>query len=102
MFQFIYNEDDSEFKEREVYYLYYDDKLYYSKPLLIPVKLEIDRRERYILLNNILVNNDEEMCRDIFKFIILAKDILNIEGYRVHDCIKSGELYKEIYNKDII
>ena len=80
MFQFIYDEVDSEFKKREVYYLYYNDKLYYSMSLLIPVKLEIDRRERYILLNNILVNNDEEMCRDIFKFIILSKDILDILG----------------------
>ena len=47
MFQFIYNEDDSKIKKREVYYLYYNDKLYYSMSLLIPVKLEIDRRERY-------------------------------------------------------
>ncbi len=48
MIQFIYSEEDSNYKQREVYYLYYKDKLYYSKPLLIPVKLEINRNERYI------------------------------------------------------
>lgn len=102
MIQFIYDEVDSNYKQREVYYLYYKDKLYFSKSFLIPVKLEISRKERYILLNNILIDSDRQMCEDIFKFIISAKDILNIEGYRVHDCIKSGELYKKIYNKDII
>jgi hypothetical protein len=102
MFQFIYDEVDSNYKQREVYYLYYKDKLYFSKPLLIPVKLEISRNERYILLNNILIDSDRQMCEDIFKFIILAKNILDIEDYIVNENVNSGILYKQIYQKNII
>lgn len=102
MFQFIYDEVDSNYKQREVYYLYYKDKLYFSKPLLIPVKLEISRNERYILLNNILIDSDKQMCEDIFEFIILAKNILDIEDYIVSENVNSGILYKQIYQKNIL
>lgn len=102
MIQFIYSEEDSNFKQREVYYLYYKDKLYFSKPLLIPVKLEISRNERYILLNNILIDSDRQMCEDIFEFIISAKNILDIEDYIVNESVNSGILYKQIYQKNIL
>ena len=102
MMQFLYDEKNSKTRKREVYLLYYKDKLYYSKPLLIPVKLEIDRNEKFILLNNILIDSDRKMCEDIFKFITLAKHVLDIEGYIVNDIIASGLLYKEIYKTNII
>lgn len=102
MFQFIYDEEDSNYKQREVYYLYYKDKLYFSKPFLIPVKLEISRNERYILLNNILIDSDRQMCEDIFEFIISVKNILDIEDYIVNENVNSGILYKQIYQKNIL
>ena len=102
MIQFVYDEQDSLFKQKEVYYLYYKDKLYYSKPLLIPVKLEIDRNEKYIALNNIIINSDKKLCEDLFEFIISMRELLDIEGYTVSDVISSGLFYKEVYHKDII
>lgn len=102
MMQFLYDEKDSKSRQREVYLLYYKDKLYFSGNFIIPVKLEIDRNEKFILLNNILIDSDRKMCEDIFKFIILVKDILDVEGYTVSDIVASGLLYKEIYQKDII
>ena len=80
----------------------YKDKLYYSKPLLIPVKLEIDRNEKYITLNNIIINSDKKLCEDLFEFIISMRELLNIEGYTVSDVIASGLFYREVYQKDII
>ena len=102
MMRFLYDEKNSETRKREVYLLSYQDKLYYSGNFIVPVKLEIDRNERFVLLNNILIDSDREMCEDIFKFIILAKHILDIEGYTVSDAVASGLLYKEIYQRDII
>ena len=102
MMRFLYDEKNSETKKREVYLLSYQDKLYCSGNFVVPVKLEIDRNERFILLNNILIDSDREMCEDIFKFIILAKHILDVEGYTVSDVVASGLLYKEIYQKDTI
>ncbi len=102
MFQFRYNEEDSRLKNREVFYLYCDDKLYYSQPLLIPVKLEINRNKRSILLNNILITSDIKMCKDIFEFIIAIKEILDIDNYTVDNSVNSGDFYRELYKKEII
>jgi len=102
MMRFLYDEKNSETRKREVYLLFYKDKLYCSGNFIVPVKLEIDRNERFVLLNNILIDSDREMCEDIFKFIILAKDILDVEGYTVSDDVASGLLYREIYQKNII
>lgn len=102
MMQFLYNERESRFKQREVYFLYYKDKLYYSGNFVVPVKLEINRNERFILLNNTLIDSDRKMCEDIFKFIILAKHILDVEDYTVSDIVASGLLYREIHQKDTI
>jgi hypothetical protein len=102
MMQFLYDEKNSTSRHREIYLLYYKDKLYCSGNFVVPVKLEIDRNDKSILLNNILIDSDREMCEDIFKFIILAKHILDIEGYIVNDIIASGLLYKEIYKTNII
>lgn len=102
MIQFKYNEIDSESKQREVYIIYYEDKIYYSKPFLVPVKLEIDRERREITINNIIIDSDREICIEIFKTIISMKEILNIKDYHINKDIKSGELYKQIYQKDIL
>lgn len=102
MMQFLYDEKESKIKKREVYFLFYKNKLYCSGNFVVPVKLEINRNDKSILLNNILIDSDREMCEDIFKFIILAKHILDIEGYVVSDDVASGLLYKEIYKTNII
>lgn len=102
MMQFLYDKKESKIKKREVYFLYYKDKLYCSGNFVVPVKLEINRNDKSILLNNILIDSDREMCEDIFKFIILAKHILDVEDYTVKDIVASGLLYREIYQKDII
>lgn len=102
MIQFRYNETDSNLKHREVYYLYYKDKLYYSKPFLIPVKLEINRDEKEILLNNLIIDFDKQMCIDIFELIVSMKQIFDIENYLISNHVKTGELYRQIYKKDII
>lgn len=102
MMQFLYDEKESKIKKREVYFLYYKDKLYCSGNFVVPVKLEINRNDKSILLNNILIDSDREMCEDIFKFIILAKHILDVEDYTVKDIVASGLLYREIYQKDTI
>ncbi len=102
MFQFIYDEKDSKMRQLEVYFLYYNNKLYHSGNMLLPVKLEINRIEKHITLNNIIANSDKEICKELFDFIISIKDILDIKDYSVGTCVSSGMLYKEIYNKNII
>lgn len=102
MMQFLYDEKNSKSRQREVYLLYYKDKLYCSGNFVVPVKLEINRNDKSILFNNILIDSDREMCEDIFKFIILAKHVLDVEDYTVSDAVASGLLYREIYQKDII
>jgi hypothetical protein len=102
MMQFLYNEKESKIKKREVCFLYYKDKLYCSGNFVVPVKLEINRNDKSILLNNILIDSDRKMCEDIFKFIILAKHVLDVEDYTVKDIVASGLLYREIYQKDTI
>lgn len=101
--QFIYDEEESKIKEcGEVYLLYINDELYYSGNLLNPVKLEIDRERRSILINNIVSFEEEELCCDIFKFIIAAKMILDIEGYEVSKLVSSGLLYHSVFKRKTI
>jgi hypothetical protein len=102
MIQFKYNEIDSKTKRREVYIIYYKDKIYYSKPFIVPAKLEIDRDRKEITINNMIIDSDREMCLEIFKLIISMKNVLDIENYYINKDIKSGELYKQIYQKDIL
>ena len=101
--QFIYDEEESKIKEcGEVYLLYINDELYYSGNLLNPVKLEIDRERRSILINNLVAFADEEFSCDIFKFIIAAKMILDIEGYEVSKLVSSGLLYHSVFKRKTI
>jgi hypothetical protein len=102
MIQFIYDEKNSKLRQREVYLLYYKDKLYCSGNFVVPVKLEIDRNEKCIVLNNILIDSDKKMCEDLFEFIISMKELLDIEDYTVSDVLASGLFYREVYQKDII
>lgn len=102
MIQFIYDEKNSKFRQREVYLLYYKDKLYCSGNFVVPVKLEIDRNEKCIVLNNILIDFDRQMCKDLFEFIISMRELLDIKDYTVSDVIASGLFYREVYQKNII
>ena len=100
--RFIYDEEESKFKLREVYLLYINDELYYSVTFFNPVKLEIDRDRRSVLINNIIVSEDKELLDDIFKLVILARDIFDIEGYEVSEQVFSGTYYRQKYGKDTI
>ena len=100
--RFIYDEEESKERGAEVYFLYINDKLCYSMNMCNPVKLEIDRDRRSVLINNIVAFEDEELCCDIFKFIIAAKMILDIEGYEVSKLVSSGLLYHSVYKRKTI
>ena len=102
MMQFIYDERESREKQCEVYILTYDNKIYYSGRMLNPVKLEINRSRREILINNIRTDIDEDICREIFKYIHEMKEELEIESYEVSDIIGSGLLYRRINSTNII
>ncbi len=102
MMQFIYDERESGEKQCEVYILIYNNKIYYSGMLFNPVKLEINRSRRKILINNIRTDIDEDICREIFKYIHEMKEELEIESYEVSDIVSSGLLYRRVYSTSII
>lgn len=105
MFQLIYNEKESKEKEcDEVYILYYKNKAYYSMWLANPVKVEINREDKYMYINNLRVGNEDEkeFARKVFKFILQMKALLNIEEYTMRELTSSSRYYIELYGEYII
>ena len=106
MFQLIYNEEESKRREgiNEVYILHYRNKIYYSMSLRNPAKIVICRRYKHMYINNLSVESEEEkeFAREIFKFILQLKDVLEIEEYTMNDKTSSSEYYIELYGEYII
>jgi hypothetical protein len=104
MIQFVYDESESSKKRREVYILYYNGINYCSMFMAIPVKLEIDRRNKEIMINNLCVGseNEKQFACEIFQWIKEMRDMFEIKDYKILEVTSSGRYYIEVYKTNTI
>lgn len=71
--------------DEEIYYLYKNDKPYFSMGFPYPTKLTIDRKKKIVYVNNLFINTEYEklIARLMLNLILEMKEALEIEGYTI-------------------